>query len=320
MRVCELTTRYLKDLKRRGRAENTIKFYGGRLVAFDRWFGKRKLRSITKREIRKYLKTVNRWPDKTPMAPDTQRANIAAFEQVQAFAIRRGWLKKPILDQIDKPAGRNREMLPTPDEVAQIKSISSKEFCWIYEALRRSGARPNEMARATVENWDRETSEIVLMKHKTSRKTGKPRRISVGAVLEAIFLESLGDRTTGPIFLKPMGNPWDPNSMSAAFRRARNELGLHKEIVLYTSRHEHGTAMYNMYGELKAAKSLGHEGLGMITRYVKIKPEIRREAQDSLEMSPTETKEGQEIEQQRNASASQEAANTADLAGACSLG
>lgn len=264
MLVAKLTTRFLNDIKDR-----------------------RDIRSLKKRDIKKYFEKYNNWPDGTPKAPDTIRANIAAFQQLQKFAIKKGKLKRPILDDIDKPAGRNREVLPTESEVIDIKRISSKRFCLAYEALRRSGARPMELVQATVEMWDRNERVLIIRKHKTSRKTGRPRRIAVGEVLEAIILESLEGRTSGPLFLTPTGLQWTVPSLSAAFRLARNTLGLSKEIVLYTSRHEHGTAVYESTGsELAAANSLGHVGLGSVHHYVKFKGEKRRETQDAIKMGP----------------------------------
>lgn len=298
MQVNKLTMRFLKDVKNR-RSENTHKFYEGRLVFFDRWFGNRKLRSLKKKDIERYFKKVNHWPDKTPKAPDTQRGNITAFEQLQKWAIKKGLLKKPILDDIDKPVGRNREMLPTPEQVEAVKNISSKAFQLVYEALRRCGARPMEICQATVENWDRIERQIVITKHKTAKKTGRPRRIAVGEALEAIILESLGDRSTGHLFVTPTGLPWDVPKLSAAFRKARNELGLPKEIVLYTTRHEHGTAVFELTGsELEAANSLGHVGLGTIHKYVKIKSEKRRNNQDAIWSKPPAEQPTTEKEQQ----------------------
>lgn len=286
MLVAKLTTRFLNDIKDR-RAPATYEFYKGRLVYFERFFKRRDIRSLKKRDIKKYFEKYNNWPDGTPKAPDTIRANIAAFQQLQKFAIKKGKLKKPILDDIDKPAGRNRETLPSEAEVIDIKRISSKRFCLAYEALRRSGARPMELVQATVEMWDRNERQLIIKEHKTARKTGVPRRIHVGEVLEAIILESLDGRTTGPLFLTPTGLQWTVPSLSAAFRLARNALGLNKEIVLYTSRHEHATAVYDATGsELAAAKSLGHKGLASIPLYVKIRGEKRRETQDAIKMGP----------------------------------
>lgn len=274
--------RFLKDVKRR-RSENTHKFYSGRLVFFEHWLGDRELRSLKKKDIRNYFKRVNYWEEDKPKAPDTIRGNIVAFEQLQKFAIKRGWLRKPILDDIDKPVGRTRERLPTDEEVELIKKEINRPFRLAYEALRRSGARPMELCQFSVENWDRRERVFVIAKHKTAWKTGRPRLIHVGEELEAIVLEGLGDRTSGPVFVRPTGLPWTVPSLSAEFRKARNKLGLDKEIVLYTTRHEHATAVFDVTGSaLAAAKSLGHVGMGTIPKYVKIRSEKRRSTQDAI--------------------------------------
>ena len=75
------------------------------------------------------------------------------------------------------------------------------------------------MARATVADWDRTTGMIVLQDLKTATKTGRPRKIAVGEKLEAIILESLGDRESGRLFRSPQGLAWTPQTLSATFRR-----------------------------------------------------------------------------------------------------
>ena len=102
--------------------------------------------------------------------------------------------------------GRIRERLPTEAEVEAIKAHANAAFGLIYQALRQCGARPNELARATVADWDRDNHQIVLTDHKTARKTGQARRIAVGAKLPSAIVAA-GDRTEGPLFVTVTGRP-----------------------------------------------------------------------------------------------------------------
>lgn len=281
LKVSDVTKRFLEWVADR-RKPATHRYYSGRLAFLDRQLGSRKCRKLKKETLEDWLRNVNHWPDGRLKAPDTVRANVTALEQWQKFAVKQEILKKPLLDDIEKPAGRTRDRLPTLEEVEIIKRHSSLEFNLIYEALRRCGARPNELARATTDHWDRVTRQIVLADHKTAEKTGQPRTIAVGEKLETIIRSSMGDREAGHLFLTPMGHVWTVGNLSSTFRRARNKADLDRRLVLYLARHEHGTAVYHAEGELAAATALGHKGTGMIARYAKIPPAMRRATQDAL--------------------------------------
>lgn len=281
MRVKELVAKFLEKVEAR-RSVNTYRFYAGRLALLVREVGAKKVKDLKAKHIERFLATVNHWKDGSPKAPDTIRANIVAFEQLQKFSIRIGLLSAPLLDELPKPVGRMRERLPTEDEVAAIKLHANRAFGLIYQALRLCGARPNELARATVAHWDRDSRQIVLTEHKTAWKTGAARKIAVGERLEALILQSLGERTAGLLFVTARGKAWTPATLSASFRRARNAAELDKRLVLYSARHEHGTAVYRLAGELAAATALGHTGTGMLRRYAHISPAERCKTQDQI--------------------------------------
>jgi len=48
--------------------------------------------------------------------------------------------------------------------------------------LLMTGARPDELCRATISDFDREERMIRLEEHKTRGKTGRARRIPIGKV------------------------------------------------------------------------------------------------------------------------------------------
>lgn len=266
------------------RSENTWKMYSNRLKPFKRQFGDRRIKSLKRFEIEDYLDAVNKWPDGRDKAPDTIRANIVALEQLEKFGLKRELVKRRFIWDHEKPVGRRRERLPTPEEVEQIKSIATKEFKLVYQALRQSGARPNEIARASVENWNRADNMIVLEKHKTSRKTGKPRKIFVGANFQELILESLGDRTEGPLFVTPGGRAWTTDTLSQTFSRYRNRMKIDKKVVLYTARHEFGTASAQAIGTDITSELMGHSSTSMTQHYVHRKPELLRAKQDEVNL------------------------------------
>jgi integrase len=277
------------------RSSATLRAYTGRLkslasyplapnvedAASVRLLGHTDTTQLTRADLESWLSKRSLKPNGQPAAPDTIRLTIAALQQFHAWLIAEGWLSKPILPQLDKPRGRERTLLPTKAETKSLIDHAPADFAPIYRALRLTGARPDELCRATIADIEHRTGEIVLDKHKTVEKTGKPRRIAVGhPALVELLRVAIGDRTTGPIFLRSNGHAWTTNSLSATYRRARKSAGLPKGLVLYLARHEHGTELYRSTKDLKAvADALGHTQLSTSMRYTRVDSDTLKDNQ-----------------------------------------
>lgn len=286
MVISELIAIFLKHVGET-RKPATVKQYRQRLKLFADRFGSRELATLTPLEVEDYLADAGRWPAGHPHAgeqksPDTRRANAIAFQQLQGFAKRHREIPALILDEIDKPAGRERDRLPTEAETNAILAEASPAFRLIYSALRQSGARPNELARARIEDIDQ--GLIVLADHKTASKTGKPRTIAIGKKLGDLIRKGIGTRTTGPIFLSPNGRPWTAAGISATYRRIRDRLQLPRDLCLYLARHEHATKLCKEKGIHAAAAALGHAKITTTQRYVKTDAESLRDNQDLVDL------------------------------------
>lgn len=283
MRISELVAAFVGWCER-NRSPATARHYRGRLALLRALYGDREAAELRPLEVEDWLHKAGHWPDGSPKAPDTRRANAVTFERLQAWAMERRELPQKILDKIERPRGRLRERIPTAEEIEAILAAGSPAFRRIYQALRLSGARPNELTRATIADWDRPGGMIVLKEHKTANKTGKPRRIAVGAKLARLLMESIGERIEGQIFLAERGKPWTPATLSRAFRRIRDQLGLPKDLCLYLARHEHASLICDQFGIQAAAEALGHSNLATTRRYVKTSVESLRAHQDAIEL------------------------------------
>lgn len=273
----------------RHRKPATFKHYRDRLTSFVRKFGARSFQEITPLEIDEWLYEAGHWPTthKTkagqPKAPDTRRANIITFERLQQWAVENKLLEKPITGKLEKPRGRLRERVPTDAEMAAILKLASNEFALIYQALRQCGARPNELCRATLEDWDRTEGVIRLSDHKTATKTGKPRIIAVGEHLEQTLKKSLGRRQSGHLFRNAAGKPWTPARLSEVFRALRDRAGLPKDLCLYLTRHWHATQLCQAGVNLfEVAQALGHSDTHTTERYLHTTPERLKGNQDKV--------------------------------------
>lgn len=272
---------YLPDFKERA-ALCSYHNYRKRLKPFRLALGNLPLTEITAAQVIELINSINRWPDGTSKAPDTIRGNIMGWEQLQIWMIDNDILHSPITTKkLKKPGGRKREVLPTAEETRQILAHGQPDFRLIYRSLRLTGARPGELCKAMISNIEPVEGLIILHEHKTARKTGKPRRIAIGhPTLIELIRESIGDRKEGNIFLRKNGRPWRTELVSAAFRKARDEAGLRKCLVLYLARHEHGHALYTETKDIKCvADSLGHANISTTMRYTRVEASILKKSQ-----------------------------------------
>lgn len=263
------------------REPSTLRSYRSRLTGLKRLYGDRHVATLTAEELQAWLTGDATFPDGREKAPDTIRLTMIAADLWQKWLVDHGHVPEVILGKQRKPGGRKREMLPNPEETRQILEHAGEDFRVAYRALRLTGARPGELARMRIDDLDQRQGLVVLQKHKTVRKTGRPRTIAVGhPALVELIRQSIGDRKNGVIFLRRSGKPWTVEALSAAYRTARRAAGLPDGLVLYLARHEHATQLYKATGDLKAvADALGHTQLNTTMRYTRADAETLKRNQ-----------------------------------------
>lgn len=267
MTTNELIDEFMEHVKRESGEPATIRFYTQRLKNFGDRFGKKRFADLESLEIQKHFHKIGK---KKNYSGTTLAHEITAMKTMQNFAIREGLIKKPVLVKILKPRVGRRERVPTPEEIELILQHAREDFSLLYRALMQTGARPGELCKVLIEEHiDWEAGEIVLKKHKTARKTGKPRRIAIGEKFAPLLKQSIGERTSGPAFLTARGKAWQPAHASACFRKIRNKLKLDRTLVLYCTRHRFGTRLTEEGLPLpEVATLMGHTSIVTTQRYV----------------------------------------------------
>lgn len=283
--VQDFVKAYLRHVKA-NMSDSTLNTYTKNLKPFLERFRDQAFAELRPFEIEEYFDEVKKKADGTDKAPDTIRLLMTAFENLQKWAIENKVLAERIAPRMKKPKGRRRERLPNEQERELLMSAASPAFRLVYKALRQSGCRPNEIARATIADLVTvdESKMIVLTEHKTAKKTGEARRIPVGEKLGALISVSIGDRTEGPLFQSPRGSAWTAATLSKTFYRLRKRLNLADDLVLYLTRHEHATQVYANTKDIHAtARALGHSSIQTTQRYVKDNVEELTMNQDCVE-------------------------------------
>jgi integrase len=262
----------------RHRSPPTTAFYRTRLRRFCQKYNDRDLATLTPLEVDEHLAEAGRG-----MSDSTNHHNAVALERLQKFAIQNKLLDKPVFGNLEKPRVGRRDRVPTPAETEGILAHASRQFRLIYSALRQCGARPGELCRATIADVDRGKCVITLKEHKTSRKTGQPRRIPIGRKLGELLDQAIGQRTEGPVFLSPAGKAWTVPNLSRTYSRLRDVAGLPRDLVLYLARHECGTKICREKGIEFARRLLGHANISTTQRYMHLDDRELADAQDLVD-------------------------------------
>jgi len=294
MTVAELIDAFFLDRQRAGVRESSLGVYRTRLKTLRETLGNREFKSLTRSELLAWIDQESHWPDDYRIEakqnqrkrPDTIRMILTVAAMLQNFALDREVIDAPILKPKDlrKPKSRRRERLATPEETKQILAAASPAFRLIYQALRRTGARPNELVGANIEqivsNGERRT--LLIAHHKTSGKDGRLRKIPISRAVAEYFDAAIGDRTQGPIFLNSKGERWKREQLTTTFRRIRRRLGLDESLALYATRHEFGSAMTRKRGLLAAKEALGHSSVQTTEIYAHMNDDELHDCQADL--------------------------------------
>lgn len=187
---------------------------------------------------------------------------------------------------------RSRERIVTADEHGHVMTLLFKPrhqpLKRIMIALEDTGARPEELYRATVGDFSHAEGVIVYhaedkrrtdeFRHKNARR-GKTRRIMfTGACLEMVRSLCAGRKAGECIFLEKSGKPFTVKSLDEHFRRIRLWTG-YKHFVPYCYRHTLSTNFLAGGGSIDVlAELLGNSPETIRKHYSHLlgKPELMR--------------------------------------------
>ena len=298
MTTAELVEKFLRHCQRSGAKPATLRQYRTRLRPLVSSHGSRPWSDLDRETLLDWLHLVNHWQtgDKagTEKAAATQRLNLIAIQMLQSYAQEfHGHTPQLQPRDLKKPAGAKRETFATPEQTRQILAAAPPDWARVYRVLRLTGARPMELTGADIASIEGDvaagSAQLVITDHKTSRKTGTSRKIPIGKTVAPLILEAIGDRESGPLFLDARGKRWTVPRLSATFRRLRDQLELPRDLVLYSARHEFGTAVMKKFGLLQAKELLGHADISTTQRYTHLRQdELREYQQGAIEDLPTE--------------------------------
>jgi integrase len=240
---------------------DTAAWHKSLLAPFVERFGKLRVTRLRKKHVRAWVR------DKG-YNPTSANKAIGVLKRAFNWAVEEEHLPRNPIAHVKKPKPLSRNRVVTPEErdliLGAIKDAAFRRFVL---AMTLTGCRPGEVARVTAADCDLTTGVWVFARHKTVKKTGRPRVVYLPPAAVDLSRELVASRPEGPLFLNSRGRPWTRNAVRIRFRNLRKKFPALKGVIAYAYRHSFATtALENGVGIAQVAEMLGHRSTDMVMR------------------------------------------------------
>jgi integrase len=176
------------------------------------------------------------WVDSRGWNRSTRTLGIAVVSRLFSWGKGVGLLEANPLGKVPRPGIARRERCPTLEEIRILIAAVPEGLHELLECLLETGARPSELAKATV--GDLQGTRLVLPTHKTGKKTGKPRIIYLTPRALAIVRRQIAGKSPAAlIFTTSIGTMWRDKWIAEKVSAARAAAKLGPHVVAYSLRH-----------------------------------------------------------------------------------
>jgi integrase len=203
------------------------------------------------------------WEDKSfPKAgPTTVHDRLTTVKSAWRWLSKQNRRVTNLIEDVEKPTPEMREFFLLPDQWPALLDACSKTVRPVIEFMLRSGARPQEACRITIDQWK---GDHVAIRATLAKGKVKSRQIMVPTDVIPLVVKQIGTRKTGHIFLNSKGKPWNKSSFNCAFRRLKVKLNM-PELCAYTMRHSFAAGMVASGVHMEhVAKLMGHKDTSMV--------------------------------------------------------
>ncbi len=241
----------------------TATWYAHLVASFLAKWGKLRITQLRKRHVRAWLK-------ESGYNSTSQNGALGAVKRAFNWAVEEEHISRNPIAHVRKPRRATRDRILEPAERELIlSSIRDQSFRDFVLGMSLTGCRPGEVARVTRADVNLEHGVWVLAKHKTVKRTGKPRIVYLSPEALALTQRLMAKNPDGPIFRNHRGKrPWTSNAVRQRFKRLRRKFPQLKGVVAYTYRASFATdALEKGIPDATVAELLGHSGTGTLHRF-----------------------------------------------------
>lgn len=171
----------------------------------------------------------------------TVNRNLRSLKAALNHAVKIGYATNPVAWQsVDALANaeRARSVFLTGENRKALLTASEAPLGEFLTALFYTAARPGELARATVADFDESQPALTLRSAKGRGGAIRPRAVPLIGEAKKLFKAAAKDKLPGaPLLSGPDGGPWTKMQISRAMRAAVRKSTLPAAVVPYSMRH-----------------------------------------------------------------------------------
>ncbi len=258
---------FIRELKNRRYAPNTIRAYGGSLVRFLEF--KKRTSFEPGERISRFLATHD--------SPEPRRLAWNAIKLFYDLV-----LAKPCPYAIDRIRPRHRlpSFLDRSDILLLLSTIRNPKHRLMISMLYGSGIRISELVRMKIGDLDFPSLAVRIVNAKQNKD-----RITVFAESLAEDLKALVHGRNGKeyVFLTMNRKPYTRRTVQAVFARAFRESGIQKRASCHTLRHSFATTLLSNGIDIRAIKDLlGHQSVKTTMLYLHVTEKTARKIRSPL--------------------------------------
>lgn len=258
-RVCDLVEAFLAFYSKPGRiSADTLRNYRFYTQKFSEEWGY--LRSS---DIR--VHHVDKWIDSRPWNATSEYNGRRIVFRVFSWGVERGWLRENPLKGMTRAKPEITRRCLTFEEWCGLLRGARRPFRVFLWSLLETGARPSELRNLT---WDMVRDDrCVLPKHKTAKKTGKPRIIYLSERMQRRLRQLKGRSESPYVFVNSRGQRWTQNAIRLQVDRIAGRQRLANDVCAYMVRHTFGTwGIMSGLDPATVAELMGHSDTDMIVK------------------------------------------------------
>jgi integrase len=199
----------------------------------------------------------------------TKKRFNATLQRPFNFAVRLGLIDRNPFRGLTFGGGKNGRDW-TDEEFQALLRAASPCMKKIMVMVRFSGMRPGEVSDIEPRHVMAANGLIMLDRHKTFYRTGKPRFIPLNVVTAKLLAYMMRNRIPSckKLFFNSIGNVWTTRALSKNVQLIRERIGMAADVRLHGGRHYFAThAIMNGVDVATLAELLGHSSITTTQRY-----------------------------------------------------
>lgn len=253
------------DHVQRHYASHTYQDYRRVLALFGALFGRTKIADLKPFHVERWVASEPNWRSESTIW-HVKTILLAALNWAASPVVRLT-AANPLagLPKNAAVSSRGADVVIDPNEHAQMLAGASPALRDVLFALEQTGCRPIDVCRVTTHEFRPEQGVWLFARHKTAKKTGRPRVVYLTRELIELCRRLALKYPEGPLFRTTTGRSWTSSNIAAAVVGLRRRLRLKGRYIAYGHRHTMATELLER-GEPDAyvAAVLGHTNTAMV--------------------------------------------------------